>query len=101
MFTSSFDGDLDTYLDLICERIGAEADTWWGHCVGYPGSADRAAFKSYIKAHQEHTNLFASAYPSGSVRYDNRDVAAIATTMFIAADRAGFLTWNGAPQGGR
>ena len=48
VFTSSFDGDLDTYLDLICERIPAEADTWWGHCVDYPGTADRAAFKRYI-----------------------------------------------------
>lgn len=39
--------------------------------------------------------------PAGSVRFDNRDVAAIATSMWIAADRAGFLTWNGAAQGGR
>ena len=38
VFTSSFDGDLDTYLDTICERIPAEADTWWGHCVGLPGN---------------------------------------------------------------
>ena len=45
MFTSSFDGDLDTYLDLICERIAHEADGWWGHCVGYPGTADRTAFR--------------------------------------------------------
>ena len=29
----------------ICERIAAEADGWWGHCVGYPGTADRAAFR--------------------------------------------------------
>jgi hypothetical protein len=39
--------------------------------------------------------------PTGSVRFDNRDVAAIATTMWIAAEREGFLTWNGAAQGGR
>ena len=38
LFTSTFDGDLDPYLDAICERIGAEADAWWGHCVGYPGT---------------------------------------------------------------
>jgi hypothetical protein len=67
VFTSSFDGDLDDYLDLICERIGAEADGWWSHCVGYPGTADRAAFKAWIKVHQRHTNLFASAYPTGTV----------------------------------
>jgi hypothetical protein len=67
VFTSSFDGDLDTYLDTICERIPAEADTWWGHCEAYPGTADRAAFKRYIAEHQAHTNLFASAYPTGTV----------------------------------
>ena len=67
VFTSSFDGDLDTYLDLICDRIPAEADGWWSHCVGYPGTADRPAFKAWIKLHQQHTNLFASAYPTGSV----------------------------------
>ena len=62
MFTSSFDGDLDPYLDMICERIPTEADTWWGHCVGYPGSSDRAAFRRWIGDHQAHTNLFASAW---------------------------------------
>ncbi len=68
VFTSSFDGDLDPYLDAICERLPAEADGWWGHCVGYPGTADRAAFRGWIKDHQVHTNLFASAYPTGTVK---------------------------------
>jgi hypothetical protein len=67
VFTSSFDGDLDSYLDEICERLPAEADTWWGHCAGYPGTSDRAAFRRYIKDHQAHTSLFASAYPTASV----------------------------------
>ena len=89
VFTSSFDGDLDTYLDLICERIGAEADTWWGHCVGYPGTADRAAFKSYIKAHQEHTNLFASAYPTGSVATVRESLALRDQLVDFAADAQG------------
>jgi hypothetical protein len=31
----------------------------------------------------------------GSVRFDSRDLAAIATSMFIAADKAGYLTWDG------
>lgn len=31
----------------------------------------------------------------GSVRFDSRDLAAIATSMFIAADKAGFLQWDG------
>jgi len=67
VFTSSFDGDLDPYLDMICERIPTEADAWWGHCAGYPGTSDRGAFKRWIGDHQAHTSLFASAYPTGTV----------------------------------
>jgi hypothetical protein len=67
VFTSTIDGDLDPYLDAICERV-PEADRWWGHCVGYPGIEDRVAFKRWIRAHQAHTNLFASAYPTASVQ---------------------------------
>jgi len=34
----------------------------------------------------------------GSVRFDSRDVAAIATSMFIEAAKQGFVTWNGGDQ---
>jgi hypothetical protein len=34
----------------------------------------------------------------GAVRFDSRDIAAIATSMFIAADKNGFLTWDGGAQ---
>jgi hypothetical protein len=67
VFTSTFDGDLDPYLDAVCERLGAEADAWWEHCAGYPGTADPAAFKRYIRDHQADTSLFASAHPNATV----------------------------------
>lgn len=68
VFTASFDGRLDPFLDAICEKLPAEADTWWSHCVGYPGAADREAFKRYIKHNQLHTSLFGVAYPTASVQ---------------------------------
>jgi hypothetical protein len=68
VFTSSFDGDLDPYLETICLRLGAEADSWWGHCVGYPGAADPAAFKRWIRAHKVDSSLFASAYHGATVK---------------------------------
>lgn len=68
VFTSSIDGELDAYLEAICERLPAEADSWWSHCVGYPGTSDRAAFKRWIAHNQIQTNLFASAYPQASVK---------------------------------
>ncbi|HEY5058404.1 MAG TPA: hypothetical protein VII51_05250 [Gaiellaceae bacterium] len=67
VFTASFDGALDPFLDALCERIPAEADSWWSHCVGYPGTADRAAFKRYIQHNKVHTSLFGVAYPTASV----------------------------------
>lgn len=30
----------------------------------------------------------------GSVRFDSRDIAALATSMFIASDKAGYITWR-------
>jgi hypothetical protein len=67
VFTSSFDGDLDPYLDAIAERV-PEADIWWGHCAGYPGRADKAAFRQWIKDHQVNAQLFANAYHGATVQ---------------------------------
>ena len=50
VFTASFDGDLDGFLDAICERLAPEADAVWGHCAGYPGTSNRAAFKAACRA---------------------------------------------------
>jgi hypothetical protein len=89
LFTSTVDGDLDPYLDAICERIGTEADAWWGHCDGYPGTADRAAFKRYIRAHKVDTNLLAVANPGATVR-DVRDSLALRERVVdFAADAQG------------
>ena len=61
VFTSTFDGELDPYLDALAERV-PEADEWWGRCAGYPGRADRAAFRAYVRAHKVDTALFRSAF---------------------------------------
>jgi hypothetical protein len=100
LFTSTVDGDLDPYLDAICERIGAEADGWWGHCVGYPGTADRAAFRGWIRDHKVDTSLLAVANPGATVQ-DVReslalrervvDFAAAAQGLHAAALRERFL----------
>jgi hypothetical protein len=63
VFTSTFDGALDPYLD----QLRAVADAWWQFCVGYPGSADREAFAQWVRAHQIDSSLFASAHPEATV----------------------------------
>jgi hypothetical protein len=67
VFTSSFDGDLGPYLAAICERLGADADGWWRHCVGYPGTTDRAAFERWIREHQVDSAMFSVACPEATV----------------------------------
>jgi hypothetical protein len=89
VFTASFDGDLDAFLDAICDRLAPEADSWWRHCAGYPGTSDRAAFKRYIADHQIHTNLFASAYPNASVTTVRESLALRDRVVDFAADAQG------------
>ena len=61
VFTAAFDGELDAFLDALAAMCPAEAESWWRHCVGYPGLGDRAAFKRWIAHNQLHTSLFAVA----------------------------------------
>ena len=74
VFTSSFDGSLDRYCADLCEKV-PECDEWWGHCVGYPGRADKAAFTAYIRAHHVDAQLFANAYHGATVQDVQRALA--------------------------
>jgi hypothetical protein len=89
LFTSTVDGDLDPYLDAICERIGAEADGWWGHCVGYPGTADRAAFRRWIRDHKVDTSLLAVANPGATVQDVLESLALRRRVVDFAAEAQG------------
>jgi hypothetical protein len=66
VFTSTIDGELDPYLDALAEQV-PEADEWWGRCAGYPGRADAAAFRAWVRSKQVETNLFQSAIPNATV----------------------------------
>ena len=66
VFTSTFDGELDPYLDALAADV-PEADEWWGRCAGYPGRADRAAFRAYVRSRQVDTGLFQSAIPHATL----------------------------------
>jgi hypothetical protein len=67
VFTAAFDGDPDPFLDAIAEVLPHEADSWWRHCVAYPGMADRTAFKRWIRHNQIDTSMFAVASPNRTV----------------------------------
>ena len=67
IFTSCFDGDLESYLGDLGALMGEEADRVWNHCVGYPGSQDRAGFARYLRHNQIDTEVYFAAYPDATV----------------------------------
>ena len=72
IFTSNFDGDLDSYLDELCTKLAREAREIWGRCIGCPESASGDALKAYLKHNQIDTGIFFAAYgaaPIGKVRH--------------------------------
>jgi hypothetical protein len=75
LFTSNFDGPLDPYLERLRTGLGKAADEIWSHCVGFPGTADMAAFASYMRAHQLQTALFFGAYGGLTVEQVRRSLA--------------------------
>jgi hypothetical protein len=66
IFTSNFDGDLDSYLDELCDELRAEAQEIWGRCIGCPEQAGGAALKRYLKHNQIDTGIFFAAYPDAT-----------------------------------
>jgi hypothetical protein len=62
VFTSNFDGDLDSYLDELCERLAPEAGEIWGRCVGCPEPARGPGLKAYLEHNRIRTGLFFAAY---------------------------------------
>jgi hypothetical protein len=62
IFTSNFDGDLDSYLDELCEQLASEAKEIWGRCIGCPERAQGAELKAYLTHNQIDTGIFFAAY---------------------------------------
>ena len=67
IFTASFDGPLDTYLDELCDELAAEAKEIWGRCIGAPQPPAGAPLKAYLRAHHQKTGFFVAAYPQATV----------------------------------
>jgi hypothetical protein len=67
LFTTCFDGALDSYLDELCVELAAEAAAIWGRCSGAPQPPASTALKAYLLAHQVKTGFFVAAYPQATV----------------------------------
>ena len=67
LFTSAFDGDLESYLDELVEALAPEAGEIWGRCVGCPGPAAGRPLKSYLRHNQLDAGFFFAAYGDSTV----------------------------------
>jgi hypothetical protein len=67
IFSATFDGPRDSYLDALCKELAAEAKQIWGRCLGCPKSARGAPLKRYLLHNQIDIGFFVAAYPHASV----------------------------------
>ena len=85
VFESNCDGDLDGYLRGLATNVPQYLDAIWGHCVGYPGTANLQAFVEYMKACQIETTFYFAAVNDKSVPETLRALQTqSAVTEFIA-----------------
>jgi hypothetical protein len=86
LFTASFDGPLDRYLDELCDELAAEADEIWGRCADAPQPAAGVALKAYLRAHHHQTGFFVAAYPDATVARVRAALAQRAEAIAFARD---------------
>jgi hypothetical protein len=93
VFESNCDGDLDPYLRGLAEKVPAQLDGIWSHCVGYPGAANPQAFVDYMKACQIETTFYFAAINDKSVP---ETLVALRTQRAVADFVAGHQGMEGA-----
>lgn len=100
LFTSNFDGGLDSYLTELVAALEPVAEQIWGRCIGCPRPAAGAALKAYVGRNQIDSGVVFAAYGSASVvqvrsALDKRErltaFAIRAQDMTPAARRRAFL----------
>jgi hypothetical protein len=67
LFTSNFDGDVDSYLHELVALMPVEAGEIWNHCVGCPQPAEGAALKAYLHRNKVDSGVVFAAYGDASV----------------------------------
>jgi hypothetical protein len=64
---ASFDGSFPEFVRDICRNAPREADTVYGHCVGYPGTKDADALQRWFQRNRIENGTVLVAYPNSSV----------------------------------
>ena len=68
IFTSSFDGKLDRYLQDLARLVGDDAAEVFAHTVGFPGLADAGAFAAWMTKHKRDNGYVLTPWPFASVQ---------------------------------
>ena len=71
LFTSNFDGNVETYLADFLVHMPDHLDALWGHCEDYPekgAGADFAGFMKFIISGYVPCQFFFAAYPDATVK---------------------------------
>ncbi len=89
LFSATFDGTLERYLDDLCEQIPDEAAEIWGSCIGAPQPAAGAALQAYLRHNQIDTGLFFAAYPGASAALVKEALSTREKTIAFAVDSQG------------
>lgn len=92
VFTASFDGGLDEFLDDVVAEMATEADALWRHCVGYPGTDDARAFRGWVRHNQVDNHYFLGHYPDATVREVRQGLEARTRVAEFAARAQGMDT---------
>jgi hypothetical protein len=84
LFSATFDGVLEPFLEQLCVTIADEAEPIWSRCLGAPIPARGAALKAYLRHNQVQTGVFFAAYPEASVEEVNDALAVRKRTIDFA-----------------
>jgi hypothetical protein len=88
IFTTSHDGELEPFLRELAEKLGpSEVDAIWGHCLGYPGTADPGAFAEWVTTHRKDNGYLLTPWPFKTVQ-DVREALRVQTGFGGLVERA-------------
>jgi hypothetical protein len=68
IFTTSHDGELDDFLRDLAVEVRDEADAIFSRCVGFPGTADPAAFAAWVTTHRKANGYLLTPWPFKKVQ---------------------------------
>jgi hypothetical protein len=87
---ASFDGSFPAFVRDMCLNAAGETGEVYGHCVGFPGTKDPAAFERWIEHNRIENGTVLIAYPDSTVADVRAGLEARERVAEFAAHSHGF-----------